>query len=114
MAKSFKSPQRDWENPAVFDRNKARSHVPLHSFRKREAALQYFTEGPSAAPTPAVLRLSSTSDWRFKLFDKPEEVPEQFSRPEYDDGDWHQVNAYGHAAAADQSCLLRKSLMQQA
>ena len=87
------SSQRDWENPAIYERNRARMHVPLRSYRSKDAALKYFTEEPRAAPRPRILNLNSDAGgWRFKLFDKPERVPAEFWEPSYDDSKWDQVS----------------------
>ena len=84
------SPQRDWENPAIYERNRARMHVPLRSFRSTQAALSYFTDGPDTAERPAVLDLNG--EWQFQLFDRPEQVADGFWKPEYDDNAWCNVS----------------------
>ena len=80
---------RDWENPAVYQRDKQRSHVPLRSFTSPETALRYFTHGPAAAQRARQLSLNS-SDWRFQLFDRPENVP-AFAEEDFDDSQWSKV-----------------------
>ncbi len=81
---------RDWENPSVYSRNKCRSHVPLRAHPSPDSALRYFLKGPDAADNANVLTLNS-KNWSFNLYDRPEDVPENFSRPEFDDGKWGKV-----------------------
>ena len=68
---------KDWENPGVYARNKCRSHVPLRAHPSPESALQYYVKGPFAAPSPHIISLNGL-DWTFKLFDRPESVPNGF------------------------------------
>lgn len=87
------SPQRDWENPLVYERNRARMHVPLRSFTSKEAALQYFTAGPQEAPRPRIANLNSSSgNWAFRLYDRPEAVADGFFAADFDDQDWSPVS----------------------
>ena len=87
---AIKSLPRDWENPSVFSRNKCRSHVPLRAHPTPESALLYFLKDPKAADTANLLSLNS-SEWSFHLYDRPEDVPDAFSTPEFDDGLWGKV-----------------------
>ena len=94
------SPQNDWENPAIYERNRARMHVPLRSYRSKDAAVRYFSDGPNAPEKPAVISLNSTNGrWKFKLFDRPEEVTPEFWSPEFDDNDWGKVRVLKHATS---------------
>jgi len=95
--------QRDWENPAVYQRDKQRSHVPLRSFSSPETALQYFTHGPAAADRARQLSLNGP-DWRFQLFDRPEAVP-SFAEESFDDSQWPKV---GWAPASGRSPAHRR------
>ena len=88
--------QRDWENPAVYQIGKQRSHVPLRSFSSPETALRYFTHGPAAAERQRQLSLNSL-DWRFQLFDRPEAVP-GFAEEDFDDSQWPKVGNVPQAA----------------
>ncbi|CAL8464023.1 g3558 [Coccomyxa elongata] len=81
---------RDWENPSVYSRNKCRSHVPLRAHPSPDSALRYFLKGPDAADNANVFSLNS-KNWSFNLYDRPEDVPENFSRPEFDDGKWGKI-----------------------
>ncbi|EIE18998.1 hypothetical protein COCSUDRAFT_20201 [Coccomyxa subellipsoidea C-169] len=87
---AIKSLPRDWENPSVFSRNKCRSHVPLRAHPTPESALLYFLKDPKAADTANLLSLNS-SEWSFHLYDRPEDVPDAFSTPEFDDGLWGKI-----------------------
>lgn len=94
---------RDWENPAVFNRNKCRSHVPLRAFPSQEAALQYYISGPATRDAPNVQVLNS-DDWAFQLYDRPEKVPKGIQDPSFDNGQW------GKASRASWSLIHRHSL----
>ena len=86
------SSQNDWENPAIYERNRARMHVPLRSYTTKDAALRYFTEGPKQASRDRTLSLnSSNGDWSFKLYDKPEDVQQGFWTSGFDDKGWNEV-----------------------
>ena len=83
---------KDWENPAIYERNRARMHVPLRSYKSKDAALRYFSEGPNRADRPRIEDLNSTTgDWKFTLFDKPEDVVPDFWKPDFDDKPWSSV-----------------------
>lgn len=87
--------QNDWENPAIYERNRGRMHVPLRSYKSKDAALRYYTEGPKQAPSERVLTLNSSSGaWKFKLYDRPENVQPNFWTSEFDDGSWNQVKGF--------------------
>ena len=85
--------QKDWENPSIYERNRCRMHVPLKSYKTKESALKYFTEGPEAADLNGVTTLNSdTGTWKFKLFDKPEQVTQDFWTPDFNDEGWDNVS----------------------
>jgi hypothetical protein len=83
---------RDWENAAVYARNKCKSHVPLRAHPSPESALQYYLRGPAAASNPHVISLNGP-DWAFKLFDRPESVPKAFWEAAFDEGQWGKVGS---------------------
>eukprot|EP00884_Botryococcus_braunii_P014326 jgi/Botrbrau1/22895/Bobra.0065s0048.1 len=85
----------DWENPAVFGINKRRGHVPLHSHRTAQSALCYFTRAAQAESNPSLLAMNGGS-WKFKLFDSPENVQQEFRKPDYDDSTWSQIEVPGN------------------
>ena len=82
---------RDWENPAVYNRNKCRSHAPLRAFPSQDTALQYYVPGPTPRDAPNI-RVLNSRDWAFKLYDRPESVPEGFQEPKFDDGQWGKAS----------------------
>ncbi len=82
---------RDWENPAVYNRNKCRSHAPLRAFPSQDAALQYYAVGPPPRDGPNVQVLNS-NDWAFQLYDRPEKVPKGIQDPSFDDGRWGKAS----------------------
>ena len=83
---------KDWENPAIYERNRARMHVPLRSHKSKDAALRYYTDGPSRTEKPRIADLNSTTgDWKFALFDKPEDVVPNFWEPDFEDQPWSSV-----------------------
>ena len=99
-------PVPDWENPSVIGVNKRLAHVPLRSFTAPEQALLYYRLLSDLPPSPRVLSLNSER-WRFKLCDRPSEVPPGFQHPAFSDESWAQVRAVwgststqGAAAAA--------------
>lgn len=94
---------RDWENPSVYSRNKCRSHVPLRAHPSPDSALRYFLKGPDAADNANVLSLNS-KNWSFNLYDRPEDVPEDFSRPDFDDGKWGKVMSAACVFLKPQAC----------
>ena len=83
-------PVPDWENPAIIGINKRLAHAPLRSFTAPEQALQYYRLLSDLPPSPRVLSLNSER-WRFKLCDRPSEVPPGFQHPAFSDDSWAQV-----------------------
>lgn len=100
-----------WQDPTVFGRNKLRPHVPLRAFDNATKALHYYTrltplpdvqDAPPCHAATAAIRSSTNlldlcafdaqddSPWRFKLFDKPADVPHNFFSPT-SPSDWHPV-----------------------
>jgi hypothetical protein len=60
----------------VFSINQRTSHVPLRSHTSADASAAHYQRGPQ----PGGSRVTSLngSDWQFRLFDKPENVPNCF------------------------------------
>ena len=74
-----------FENPAISGIGRRASRVPLRSFRSIDDAVAYYTRPlPHPAgglPPPAncgITRLSGLSDWDFRLFRRPSDVPDDF------------------------------------
>jgi hypothetical protein len=84
---------KDWENPGVFAHNKCRSHVPLRAHPSQQSALHYFVHGPNTAANANVDFLNS-SEWLFRLFDRPEHVTKGFNEVDFDDGQWGKVRVF--------------------
>lgn len=80
---------RDWENPAVFGKNKRTGHVPLGAYPDAALALQ----GKSLA-SPNVRSLNGT--WQFHLASSPESVPAAFSQPQFDVSAWPDIAVPGN------------------
>jgi beta-galactosidase/beta-glucuronidase len=79
----------DWENPAVFDRNKMPPHVPLDYFPDRATAL----EGRNAI-SPYVRFLNGA--WEFKWAEKPADAIQDFEQVDFDASDWSMIAVPGH------------------
>lgn len=80
---------KDYENPAVVQRNKEPGHASLFPFADREAALDNLRER-----SPFSLSLDGT--WKFHWAEKPAEAPEDFFRASYDVGQWDDVAVPGN------------------
>lgn len=80
----------DWENPAVVGINKRKAHVPLRSYTSASQAAEHYRLASEAPPSPRLLSLNGDS-WRFRLFDRPEAVPEGFHQPGFGPGAWTAV-----------------------
>lgn len=85
---------RDWENPAVFGINQRSSHVPLRSHTSPDAAAAHFQH--TAQPGGSRLTSLNGSDWAFRLFDKPEAVPEDFHAAAFDASGWGKIEVPGN------------------
>ena len=84
-------PQKDWENPKVYQRNRLGSHAPLQSHTQSSQALSRYTGDAQQSSLDNVLQLSGTR-WRFNLFEKPEDVTPDFASPAFKSADWKQVS----------------------
>lgn len=80
---------RDFENPAVFGINQRNSHVPLRSHTTPDAAAAQFQHGGQRRGSRVTLL--NGSDWQFRLFDRPEAVPEGFQDGSFDASGWSKV-----------------------
>ncbi|MBM7038396.1 beta-galactosidase [Vibrio ulleungensis] len=73
---------RDWENEQVIAANQYPAHAPLRSYKDaQQAVLKQQSDN----------YVSLNGDWKFKLFDKPELVPEDVITPELSDTDWDNI-----------------------
>ena len=86
----------DWENPAVFRRNKELPRAAKTPFPTERAALE-------SAPGKSPWRLSLNGEWRIHWSPTPAGAPAGFERRDYDDGAWSritvpsnlEINGYG-------------------
>jgi len=68
--------RRDWENPGVIALHRLPMHVPLSSWRDLDAA---------RLNKPSASAISLNGLWNFRLFDRPEDVPDSWLADELDD-----------------------------
>ena len=74
----------DWENHAVFRKNKALPRAVKMPFPSKEDALS-----KKRMESPFCLLLKG--DWKFNWVDHPDKRPEYFYRPEFDASDWKTI-----------------------
>ena len=91
------SQRREWEDPTTFAIGQRSSHVPLHSFANEAEAVDSLTSiGRSVQESLSLKADGNICDlcgmWDFQLFDRPEDVPEDFWTLESSATQpWHQV-----------------------
>ncbi|MBU4495946.1 MAG: hypothetical protein KJ874_11690 [Acidobacteria bacterium] len=94
----------DWENPAVFQRNREAPHSTLISFSDIESARK-------GDPAASVHRKLLNGNWKFHWVDKPADAPPDFFKPKYDDSTWTsfpvpaiwEINGYGVPIYTDEA-----------
>jgi beta-galactosidase len=74
----------DWENPQVVGRHKEAPHATSLPFPDVAGALSGGLEN-----TPFVKRLNG--DWKFHWVGKPEDRPQNFYHPDFDDSSWETI-----------------------
>src|SRR4051812_4951361 len=74
----------DWENPAVFARNKLPAHATGFPFESRAAAL-------SGDRTRSARFLSLDGQWKFALSPSSDSVPVGFEQPGFDVSSWANI-----------------------
>ncbi|WP_297091177.1 glycoside hydrolase family 2 TIM barrel-domain containing protein [uncultured Draconibacterium sp.] len=74
----------DWENPAVFDKNKEKPHASLMPF---ESVLAAFTQKPHQS----VYYETLSGTWKFNWVRKPADRPKDFYQPDYDVSSWDDI-----------------------
>ncbi|RME75882.1 MAG: DUF4981 domain-containing protein [Chloroflexi bacterium] len=82
-------PPRDWETPAVVERNREPAHATLMPYPDDTLALQ---GNRMASPFCQLLN----GKWRFHLAPNPDAAPPDFPRPDYDDSGWDTVTVPGN------------------
>ncbi|EHH0680885.1 beta-galactosidase [Vibrio vulnificus] len=73
--------RRDWENPQSVNIHCLKAHSPLASFRD----MAHARDGIHAQ------RQSLNGQWKFKLFDAPEQVEGQFTQADFNDAEWDEI-----------------------
>ncbi|MCW8332293.1 beta-galactosidase [Vibrio paucivorans] len=73
---------REWENQHIVHHNVLPAHAPLHAFSDEACALEN---------RQSVNQSSLNGEWRFRLFDAPELVPEVCVEKSFDDSTWHDI-----------------------
>jgi beta-galactosidase/beta-glucuronidase len=74
----------DWENPRVTGINKEPAHATLMPYPDEKVALECKREN-----SPWFMTLNG--EWKFKLYENPYMVPEDFPDPNYDDNKWDSI-----------------------
>ena len=90
--------QNDWENPAVFERNQTRAHVPLTPFVNLEDAIKNDRQASE-------FYLSLNGKWKFNWVSTIAEAPVDFYKNESMVSEWDEIDVpsnwqmkgYGHA-----------------
>lgn len=80
---------RDWENPAVFGRNKEPAHCTYIPYADIETAL---TGDPAQSP----FYQSLNGTWKFNWVRKPAERPVDFYKDDYDVSQWDDIVVPGN------------------
>ena len=75
---------RDWENPEVFNINRADPHASLISFPDEKSALESIKTN-----SPDYLSLDGT--WKFNWVKSPDQRPFWFFKDDYDISDWKDI-----------------------
>jgi beta-galactosidase len=76
--------QQRWQDPAIFDINRAPPHATYTPFVDREAALT-----GTAETSPFVLSLNGS--WKFNWVRRPADAPPDFFEPGFDDSGWDEI-----------------------
>jgi len=79
----------DWENPAMFGRNKEPAHCTYIPYADAKTAL---TNDPARSP----FYLSLNGTWKFKWVRKPADRPINFYREDYDVNQWSDIIVPGN------------------
>lgn len=78
----------DWENPAVFGINKEKYHVSAIPYANTDQAIQH-----DKAKSPYYKLLNGV--WKLNYVKTPEDVPQNFFKPEFDISKWVNVTVPG-------------------
>ena len=80
----------DWENPAVYNINKRKPHVPLRSFTDISQIYEFYDLTTPDPRLPRQITLDGDC-WRFQIVEKPSLVPPGFWDPDFDASGWSKV-----------------------
>jgi len=81
--------QVDWQNPAVFERNKMPARANFFAFENAEIA----NSGDKSASQNF---LSLNGSWKFNWVKKPSDLPKSFWQDNFDASDWGTINVPGN------------------
>jgi hypothetical protein len=93
-----------WQDPRALAINRRQIHTPLKSYVAPDAAARQLalpTQG--YAPAGSREQLLSGCDWRFKLFDSPEDVPASFSKRAFEEDGFTRVSS---SSMKNKKCML--------
>ena len=88
-ARAETSERKDYENPAVVQRNKEPGHATLFPYPDRQAAIE-----DKRDDSPFFLSLDGT--WKFRWAEKPADAPEGFFDESYSVADWDDIEVPGN------------------
>lgn len=87
----------DWEDPAVFERHRETTHVPLGAYPDAESALAC-----DRRQSPYILSLNGM--WGFHLASSPEQAPEGFWTDGFDASAWGPIPVPGNWQLTQAGC----------
>ena len=76
--------KRDWENQHITQINRYPMHTPYGVYETLEQAL----DGDRCA---SKYKKSLNGNWKFYMAQRPEETPESFELPDFNDGQWAEI-----------------------
>jgi beta-galactosidase len=77
---------KTWMHPETVSLGRLPARAALYPFPDLESARAYRPDRSLPESSPLVLSLNG--DWRFRLVERPEAIPETFARPDFDEADW--------------------------
>ena len=82
---TFNSGRCDWQDPAVYQRNKLPAHVPLGAYPDTESALAC-----DRSKSPYTMSLNGA--WKFHFSERVADAPEGFSADSFDASGWDEID----------------------
>ncbi len=79
----------DWENPAVFQKNRMAPHAPVFPFTSTQKALEN-------KPEDSERYLSLNGTWKFNWVKVPGERPKDFYKPGFNSSGWDDITVPGN------------------